>query len=118
MKDQKENAILKLSFQFALKIVEYSEVLDDNRKWVLSKQLLKSGTSIGANIREAQGAESRNDFIHKLKISYKEAEETEYWLDLCRDSKNYPDPGQLSEEIVVLKKILSRIISSLKSNSR
>jgi len=117
MKNQSENLILKLSFQFALQVVEFAETLDEKRKYVLSKQLLKSGTSIGANVREAQGAESKNDFIHKLKISYKEAEETEYWLDICKHSKNYPDPGKLSDEIIVLKKILAKIILSLKGKN-
>ncbi len=118
MKDQSENLILKLSFQFALNVVEFAETLDEKRKYVISKQLLKSGTSIGANVREAQGAESKNDFIHKLKISYKEAEETEYWLDICKHSNNYPDPGQLSIEIITLKKILAKIILSLKRRNQ
>ncbi|CAN5800002.1 four helix bundle protein [soil metagenome] len=115
MKNQSGNAILNKSFQFALKIVEFAEVLDDRKKWVIAKQVLKSGTSIGANVREAQGAESGRDFVHKLKISYKEAEETEYWLDICKHSRTYPDPGNLSEEIIELKKILGKIISSMKN---
>ena len=113
MKNQNENVIVKLSFQFALNVVEFAETLDEKRKYVLSKQLLKSGTSIGANVREAQGAESKNDFIHKLKISYKEAEETEYWLDICRNSENYPDPGKLSDDVIVLKKILATFPSCM-----
>ncbi len=115
MKNQSENVIVNKSFQFALKIVEFADLLDDRKKWVIAKQVLKSGTSIGANVREAQGAESRNDFIHKLKISYKEAEETEYWLDICQHSKNYPNPEKLSEDIIELKKILGKIISSMKN---
>lgn len=71
MKNQSENLIVKLSFQFSLNVVEYAEILDEKKKWVIAKQVLKSGTSIGANVREAQGAESRNDFIHKLKFPIK-----------------------------------------------
>jgi len=67
----KDNLIVKLSFDFALEIITYTEVLEKNKKYVLSNQLLKSGTSIGANIKEAQNAESKNDFIHKLKIALK-----------------------------------------------
>ena len=115
MKNQSENLILNKSFEFALDVTEFAESLNATHKFVISNQVLKSGTSIGANVREAQGAESRNDFIHKLKISYKEAEETEYWLDICRHAKNYPDPGKLSDDVIVLKKILSKIITSMKS---
>ena len=69
----------------------------------MANQLLKAGTSIGANIREAQNSESKADFIHKMKIAAKEADEAEYWLELCRQSANYPDPGELSTKIVSIK---------------
>ena len=69
------NEIVDVSFEFALLIIEYAELLESNRKFVIANQLLKSGTSIGANIREAQNAESKADFIHKMKIAAKEAEE-------------------------------------------
>ncbi|HTL80557.1 MAG TPA: four helix bundle protein [Bacteroidia bacterium] len=87
MKDDQKNTIKELSFDFALKTIKYANVLDEQRKYVISKQLLKSGTSIGANVREAQFAESRADFIHKLKISLKEANENHYWLELCKRSE-------------------------------
>lgn len=112
---EKENKILNLSFQFALEIIEYCEVLEENKKYVISKQLLKSGTSIGANIREAQNAESHSDFIHKLKISAKEAEETEYWLLLCEKSSNYPSPKNLHESLISIKKLLNSIIATMKN---
>jgi four helix bundle protein len=76
----KKNVILEKSFEFALAIIEFSEELDNNNKFVIAKQVLRSGTSIGANIHEAQSCESRADFIHKLKIAAKEANEAEYWL--------------------------------------
>jgi len=77
---KKDNEIMKISFEFALKIIDYCELLNENKKFVISQQLLKSGTSIGTNICEAQNTESKADFYHKLKISAKEIEETQYWL--------------------------------------
>jgi four helix bundle protein len=77
--------------------------------------LLKSGTSIGANIREAQNAESKLDFIHKLKIASKEADETEYWLMLCEKSSSYPTSINLSTSIISIKKLLNSIISTMKN---
>ncbi len=112
----RENELLKVTFQLALKIVEYCEILEEKRKYVIARQLLKSGTSIGANSREAQGAESKADFIHKLKIAYKEAEETDYWFSICQHSKNYPSPDK--EMLGLLKsslRLLGKIISSTKS---
>jgi four helix bundle protein len=114
----KENQILDLSFEFALLVIEYCELLEEKRRFVVSHQLLKSGTSIGANIREAQSSESKIDFIHKMKISSKEAEETEYWLLLCKHSKSYPSPDHLLDKIIVIKKILSKIISTSKSSPK
>ncbi len=115
--DMKENVILDLSFEFALLIIEYSELLEEKRKFVIAKQLLKSGTSIGANINEAQNAESKADFIHKLKISAKEAKETEYWINLCTKSNSYPNPDALlSNKLLSIQKLLSKIIYSTKAN--
>lgn len=87
----KDNLIVKLSFEFALEVVKYVELLEAKRKFVIANQLLKSGTSVGANIWEAQNAESKADFIHKLKISAKECEETKYWLLIANHSENYPE---------------------------
>lgn len=117
MQDKKENLIVNLTFQFALKIIEYTELLDSQKKFVLAKQLLRSGTSIGANVREAQNAESKLDFIHKLKIAVKETEETEYWLLLCKSSKSYPFDNNLIEDIKSINKVLSKIIGSSKRNN-
>ena len=112
----KRNEILELSFEFALDIIKYSEELDNQRKYVISRQLLRSGTSIGANVREAQSPHSRADFISKLVIAAKEANETEYWLLLCQKSQGYPDPGKLLDNILSIKKLLSKIISTSKGN--
>ncbi len=73
------NPILKLSFDFSLMIIEHCEALEACKKYVIARQLLKSGTSIGANAMEAQNPESRANFIHKIKIAAKEADETQYW---------------------------------------
>jgi four helix bundle protein len=115
MRDDRENPVVNKSFQFAIEIVEFCEILYENRKFVIGQQLLKSGTSIGANIREAQNAESRADFIHKMKIAAKEADETEYWLLICKNSKSYPVNLDLIEKVNELMRILSKIISSSKS---
>jgi four helix bundle protein len=115
MRNDTDNLVVKLSFEFALDIIEYSELLEKHKKFVVAKQLLKAGTSIGANIREAQNAESKADFIHKMKIAAKEADETEYWLTLCAMSKNYPNIEKLKEKLQAIIKILSKIISTSKS---
>ena len=101
---------------FSLNVIEFCESLEEKRKFVLSKQLLRSGTSIGACIREAQQAESKADFCHKFKIAAKEAEETEYWLLLCKMSPYYPTPEDLLLEVISLKKLMNKIISTTKKN--
>ncbi len=110
------NAVLNISFEFALEIITYCELLENKKRFVIARQLPKSGTSIGANIREAQSAESKTDFIHKLKITAKEADETEYWLLLSKQSKSYQDPDILLEKIISRKKLLSKIISTSKNS--
>jgi four helix bundle protein len=116
MRNDKNNLIVELSFQFALQIIDFSEILEENKKFIIARQILKSGTSIGANIREAQNAESKEDFIHKIKIAAKEADETEYWLMLCKASKKYPCSEELIERLNEIIKILSKIISTTKKN--
>jgi len=111
---EKRNEVLELSFEFALQIIVYCELLEANRKYVIARQLLKSGTSIGANIREAQNAESKLDFIHKLKIAAKEADETEYWLLLCEKSTNYPSTASLLTQLISIKKLLNNIIATMR----
>lgn len=115
MHNRKDNLIVQLTFQFALDIITFTELLESQRKYNLARQLFNSGTSIGANVREAQGAESKVDFIHKLKIAYKEAEESQYWLELCCMSKNYPNPEKLLVDVVSILKVLGKIISSSKN---
>jgi len=112
MRNDKENIIVDKSFQFALKIVLYCETLEVNKKYVISRQLLRSGSSIGANIREAQNAESKADFIHKMKLAAKEADESEYWLLLCKNSASYPFDDQLLLDLQEIMRILSKILRS------
>lgn len=85
--NDKPNPLKDKSFQFALSIVKlYQFLTDEKREFIMSKQLLRSGTSIGANIREGQNAQSKPDFIHKLSIAQKECDETLYWLELLNQS--------------------------------
>ena len=118
MEVRKDNLIVDLTFSFSLEIVKNTEGLEGLRKYNLANQLFRSGTSIGANVHEAQNAESKADFIHKLKISSKEAEETRYWLLICQKSENYPNCENLLSQIDSIIKVLGKIISSSKNNSK
>jgi four helix bundle protein len=108
------NPILKLSFDFSLLVISYCELLDANKKYVVGRQLLKAGTSVGANSFEAQNAESKADFIHKIKIAAKEADETQYWLALCDYAQNYPDCKNLLTKLEEIQKVLNKIIGTAK----
>jgi four helix bundle protein len=116
MRDDKENLTVKLTFEFALDIIEFSEELEANRKFAIAKQIIRSGTSIGVNVREAQNAESKNDFIHKFKIAAKEADETEYFLLLCQFSKGYPFSESLIEKLKAIIKNYCKFKGRLNSN--
>jgi four helix bundle protein len=115
--NRKNNLIVDLTFQFSLHIISYVELLQKEKKFVIANQLLKSGTSVGANVREAQNAESKIDFIHKMKLAAKEADETEYWLLLCLKSENFPDSTRLINECHSIIKVLSKIILSSKTSA-
>lgn len=116
MRDSGHNVILEKSVLFSLKLIEYVEILEKDRKFVIANQLLRSGTSIGANISEAQDAESKADFIHKMKLASKELNETIYWFKLCQNSLSYPDCNSLNNELEEIRKILNAILGSLKKN--
>ncbi len=116
MQDNKgKNLIVDLTFDFALKIIRYAEVLEKGHKYIIARQLLKSGTSIGANVREAQNAESKSDFVHKMKIASKEADETEYWLLLCNNIDGYDNCDLLLDDCRSIIKVLSKIVASSKT---
>lgn len=94
MRNDKDNLIVNLTFDFALDIIAFSEEIRALNRFEMASQIFRSGTSIGANIREAQNAESKADFIHKFKISAKETDELLFWLMLCKESKYYPSPNE------------------------
>ena len=112
----KENIIAERTYQFAIEIVKLTKELISEKEYVLSKQILKSGTSIGANVEEAIGGISKKDFRAKMSISYKEARETQYWLKLLRDTKYISTEkfDSLNIELTSILKILYRIIESSK----
>jgi len=109
------NPILKLTLEFSVMIINYCEDLRHNNKYVISNQLARSGTSIGANCFEAQNGESKVDFIHKIKIAAKEADETQYWLLICDASDSYPDCTMLTNKLIEIQKVLNKIISTTKT---
>ena len=115
MRNDKDNLIVKLTFEFALEIISFSEEIRNTNRFEMASQIFRSGTSIGANIREAQNAESKADFIHKFKISAKETDELLFWLELCQNSEFYPNPNEeLFKKLQSINLIISKIISSSK----
>lgn len=115
----KNNVLQQKSFAFASRIVKTYKHLVDNKEFVMSKQLLRSGTSIGANVEEALAASSTADFVHKLNISAKEARETSYWLRLLHDN-DFLETAQfnsLHSDNTELMKLLSSILLTTKANN-
>ena len=115
----KDNILLDKSFIFAVRIVKlYKYLCSQKKEYVLSKQLLRSGTSIGANINEAQDAQSKNDFISKLSISLKEARETKYWIELLRETDYLTDKeaNNILEDLIEVIKLLVSIVKTTKEN--
>ena len=119
----KDNLILQKSYEFSLKIVEmYKFLCEDKKEYVLSKQLLRAGTSIGANVNEAQAGMSKKDFVAKMSIASKEARETRYWLELLADSgyisKTDNKIKNLFEEMENIISILTKIVKTGASNGK
>jgi len=120
--NERKNLIKDRSFQFAIRVTSlYRTLIEARKEYVLSKQLLRSGTSVGANVREAQNAESQPDFIHKLAIAQKECDETIYWLELLA-ATNFISKTEFdaisSEASILLKMIKSAILTTKqKSNN-
>ena len=113
------NIILNKTYDFAVAIVKLSQKLvSEKKEYVLSKQILRSGTSIGANTEEAIGGVSKKDFVHKLSIAYKEARETKYWLRILKDTGyiNEEEFKNLFNNIEEILKILFAIIKKSKEN--
>jgi four helix bundle protein len=117
----RDNVLKDKSFAFAVRVVKlYQYLAARKQEYVLSKQLLRSGTSVGAMVREAEHAQTRADFIHKLSIAQKEINESIYWLDLLA-STDYLSPAQaasLQTDAIELLKILTAIIKTTKSTQK
>jgi four helix bundle protein len=114
-----DNIIKTKSFQFAIRIVNlYKQLISEKNEYVLSKQILRSGTSVGANVREGVNAQSKADFIHKLSIAQKECDETLYWLELLKETKYIEDIlfTDIYNDATELLKILRSIIITSKKN--
>jgi four helix bundle protein len=115
----KQNLILQLSFDFALHIIQLYQVLKGQKEYVLSKQLLRSGTSIGANVEEAIAAQSRKDFISKMNIASKEARETRYWLRLLTKSQIVKyDYSAYLDKIDSIVNVLTAIVKSTQETDK
>ena len=115
----KDNIIHKKSYNFAIKIIKYYKILNYQQKeFVLARQLLRCGTSIGANVEEAIGAQSKKDFISKISIAYKEARETSYWIRLLRDTNiiNEESGKDLLLDCDEIVRIISSILLTTKRN--
>ena len=114
----KPNPIKEKSFAFALRVVKLSQFLQkDQKEYILSKQIIRSGTSIGALVREAEHAESKADFTHKMSIALKEANETDYWLDLLHQSNLITETQfqSIHPDIQEILKILVSIVKTSRS---
>ena len=120
MNEQNKNVIQEKSYNFGLRVVKlYLYLKETQNEYQLSKQLVRSGTSIGANVEEAIGAISKKEFIAKLQISYKEARETKYWIRLLRDSEILEAKlsASLIDEVEELIRILRAILMKSKNES-
>lgn len=116
-KRYQDNILLHLTFEFALESIKFTKLLQSDDYRDLAQQLFRSATSIGANAIEAQNAESKADFIHKLKIALKKADETEYWLFLCENIDDCASPSILIEKLSVILKVVTKIISTSKTRN-
>ncbi|MEF3691737.1 MAG: four helix bundle protein [Candidatus Moraniibacteriota bacterium] len=116
----KNNIVQEKSYSFAIRVVKlYKYLIENQKEFILSKQILRSGTSIGANIEEAIGGQSKKDFLSKISIAYKEARETSYWLRILKDS-NYLKLKQFESifsDLEEIQKILIKIIKTTKNNN-
>jgi len=118
---KKENVLKKKSFDFALRIVNLYKYMQDNKKeYIMSKQLMRSGTSVGAMIREAEYAESTNDYIHKLSIAQKEINETLYWLELLNASEylTVQQFESINNDAVEVIKLITSTIKTIKTKQQ
>jgi len=113
-----DNLIVRLTFDFALAVMLFCDKLYGTKKFVIASQLLRAALSIGANVREAQNSESIADFIHKMKLAGKEAEETEFYLLLIQRAYSYGQTKALLIDLTSINKILNKIISTTKAKAK
>lgn len=113
---EKQNIIATKSLEFGKTILRFSEVLSKSGQVVIAKQLLRSGTAIGANIWESQEAQSKADFVHKVKLALKEANETIYWLKLCEMLVDQKQLEPVTAQVWEMKRIMSKIVMTSKLN--
>ena len=113
---QKENLIVDKTINYSLEMIRYYEVLNQEKKYIIANQLLRSSTSIGANVIEAQNGESRSDFLHKIKLAAKEAYETLYWLKLCEKGEGFKFESKYQTDLEEIVRILSKIIITSKKS--
>jgi four helix bundle protein len=116
--NREKSIVLKKAFEFGVKTIHICEKLDADKHYILSRQLIRSGTSIGANLNEALGGYSKKEFIYKMMLSLKEAQETEYWLKLIQAAKissqlNY---DQLIDDAIEIQRILTTTIKTARVN--
>lgn len=114
-----ENVVMSKSYAFALRIIKlYKYLVSEKKEYVLAKQLLRSGTSIGALIREGEHAQSKADFLNKMNIALKEANETQYWIELMKDSEylSLTESNSILEDISELIRLLASIVKSTKTS--
>ncbi len=112
-----KSIIVEKTFRFSKRISKCCDLLRDKREFVIVNQLLKSGTSIGANVAEGEYAQSKKDFLSKMNIALKEAKEAEYWIDLVKNTKNYEgDWNSLLDDCIEIIKILHSIVKTTGNN--
>jgi four helix bundle protein len=119
METKSENIVMNKSYAFALRIVNlYKYLINEHKEYVLSKQVLRSGTTIGALIKEAEHAQSKADFINKMNVALKEANETDYWLNLIKDSEYIDESSfrSIDDACLELVRLLSGIVKTSKTN--
>ena len=117
-KEKEENLIVKITFDFGLEVMLFCDKLYEKKKFVIAGQLLRAALSIGAGVREAQNSESIADFIHKMKVAGKEAEESEFYLQLIQKAYSYDQPQLLLVKLSSINKVLNKIISTTKAKRK
>lgn len=119
MEKRRDNVVMDKSYAFALEVIEiYKFLIKEQKEFVLSRQLLRSGTAIGALIKEAEHAQSKADFLNKMNVALKEANETDYWLDLLKDAELLSDERiiKTKENVKSIIRLLASIVKTTKNS--